>query len=764
MRNPIRKLLSAFLAIILIVSLIGTAAYAVPPYTVEAASYDSQAGTFVVTLYGVADTSLVKSVQFPVWSQPDQSDIVWYTAHLNGNGTYSTTVNLSKHGYNVGTYTVHCYVNFKSGNTEMVGDDTITVSGSTGYVSAFLYDGTYYAKLDGHTIPGVSKVRFPVWSIENGQDDLVWYTGTKQADGSYLAAINLANHKHLGDFAVHCYVTYNSGSQVFISATGFSAYGPYGGTVSITPLDATGGTYKAEVSGICNGASVKTVQFPVWCSEDRNDMVWYTASKEADGKYTAYIDYARHKYHAGTYNVHCYVTDICGNQYLAGGTNFTISDKSGTVSVTPGDEAGTYTVKLDGAIYSSGIRVVRFPVWSEANGQDDIVWYYGTKQADGVYAATIKLSNHKDFGVYNAHCYVTTNSGVQYLSGGTTFNVDQPAGGTLTVTPNGANSGSFHITFKSISNPYGIKKVQFPVWSDVNGQDDIIWYTANKESDGSFTCDVNYAKHGCQTGNYTIHAYVTDINGNMTLSAATNYNLNVSGTNIITATPIDADGSRMLITITNASAGGPISSMYFPTWSSINGQDDILWYKGTNVGGNTWQVTVSLSNHSSSGVFYTHAYANGSDLLGGITYNLSRSSDAKMNSRIAGRSSATPYLVAVDTTSNTVGVYQGSIGNWNLIQFWSCTTGAAATPTITGEFTIGSKGTSFSGANYTCWYYTSFSGNYMFHSVLYERGSQSQVRVGTLGAHLSDGCVRLALENARWLQNNVPAGSKVVIF
>lgn len=763
MRHSIRKLMAALLAVVLIIGVVGTAAYAEPVYTVDANSYDAQAGTFNVILYGVEDTSLVSSVQFPVWSKADQSDIVWYTAHLNGDGTYSTTVNLSKHSYNVGTYNVHCYVNFKSGNKQLVGADTIEVSGSTGSVSVYEADGINYAKLSGFTMPGVSKVRFPVWSTANGQDDICWYTGTKQADGSYTAAISLSNHKDLGNFEVHCYVTYSNGSQVFVGASSFNTSAPSGGTISLTALDAAGGSYKAEISGISNSAAVKSVKFPVWCSANQSDIIWYNASRESDGKYTAYIDYSKHGYHGGTYQVHCYVTDICGNQYCAGGTSFTVSDKSGTLSVEPGDAAGTYVVKLSGAIFAGGIKLVRFPVWSDKNGQDDIVWYYGTKQADGVYAATVKLSNHKDFGKYFAHCYITSNANVQYFAGGTSFDVDEPIGGSISVTPNGANSGSFHITYKASGNYYGISKVMFPVWC-ASDQSDLIWYTASKESDGTFTCDVNYAKHASHTGSYTIHAYVIDINGKQTLAAGTNYNLTVSGSNIITATPIESDSSRMLITLTNASASGTISSIYFPTWSSTNGQDDLIWYKATNVGGNTWQVTVNLSNHSSSGTFYTHAYANGSEFLGGTSYSLSATSNAKMSSRVAGKSSATPYLVAVDTTANTVGIFQGSVGNWNLVQSWSCTTGAASTPTITGEFTIGSKGTSFSGTNYTCWYYTSFSGNYMFHSVLYERGSQTNVRVGTLGAHLSDGCVRLAIENARWLQNNVPAGSKVVIY
>ena len=39
------------------------------------------------------------------------------------------------------------------------------------------------------------------------------------------------------------------------------------------------------------------------------------------------------------------------------------------------------------------------------------------------------------------------------------------------------------------------------------------------------------------------------------------------------------------------------TSVVFPTWSGVNGQDDINWYSGTNLGGGTWRATVNLANH-----------------------------------------------------------------------------------------------------------------------------------------------------------------------
>jgi lipoprotein-anchoring transpeptidase ErfK/SrfK len=93
----------------------------------------------------------------------------------------------------------------------------------------------------------------------------------------------------------------------------------------------------------------------------------------------------------------------------------------------------------------------------------------------------------------------------------------------------------------------------------------------------------------------------------------------------------------------------------------------------------------------------------------------------------------------------------------------TCTSGAASTPTKKGVFTVASRGLSF-GSGYTCWYWTQFSGNYLFHSVLYNSGSKTSIQDGRLGINASHGCVRLALADAKWIYDNIPSGTKVVVY
>ena len=124
--------------------------------------------------------------------------------------------------------------------------------------------------------------------------------------------------------------------------------------------------------------------------------------------------------------------------------------------------------------------------------------------------------------------------------------------------------------------------------------------------------------------------------------------------------------------------------------------------------------------------------------------------------------SATPWLIMVDTSACRVGIYNGYQGNWEQVQYWVCAPGKPSTPTVRGQFTVASRGYVF-GHGYSCYYWTQFYGDYLFHSVLYNQGTRV-IQDGRLGAQLSHGCVRLAIENAEWIYRVIPSGTKVVVF
>ena len=133
-----------------------------------------------------------------------------------------------------------------------------------------------------------------------------------------------------------------------------------------------------------------------------------------------------------------------------------------------------------------------------------------------------------------------------------------------------------------------------------------------------------------------------------------------------------------------------------------------------------------------------------------------------MIARAQGYASRTSWMLMVDTTNCYVGIFTGGQGHWSQWGYWLCSVGAYRSPTPRGEYTVQAKGYAF-GHGYTCYYYTQFWGDYLFHTIKYNPGT-FVVQDGRLGMHISEGCVRLPLEQAKWIYDNIPAGTKVVIY
>ena len=171
-----------------------------------------------------------------------------------------------------------------------------------------------------------------------------------------------------------------------------------------------------------------------------------------------------------------------------------------------------------------------------------------------------------------------------------------------------------------------------------------------------------------------------------------------------------------------------------------------------------------------SGRYYYYTYADGtcavSTEIDGVWLDENgRTEMTAMDIKAQGYYSSTNYLILVDRSIHKVGIYKGRQGNWVNIKRYSCGDGKSSTPTIEGTFTVGIKLWYFDSGSARCWYATQFCGNYLFHSVLYYQDSYpAEVMDGTLGAGVSHGCVRLEVSNARWIYDNIPRGTKVVVY
>lgn len=103
----------------------------------------------------------------------------------------------------------------------------------------------------------------------------------------------------------------------------------------------------------------------------------------------------------------------------------------------------------------------------------------------------------------------------------------------------------------------------------------------------------------------------------------------------------------------------------------------------------------------------------------------------------------------------------------NLIKEMICSGGIEEKPTPPGEFTTTEKGNYFWNDKYKmgAYYWVRFYNEYLFHSVPFNEDNQMiQEECDKLGTPASHGCIRLKLEEAKWLYDMLPLGVKVVIY
>ena len=488
-------------------------------------------GTFTIIAKNLKGLEGYKEVKIPFWSHANgMSDIKWYTPTRQADGSYTVTVKASDHENANGRYEAQVFYIDAKGQKRFVqkafsdyshGQPTVPVSANLS-ISKNENNGTFtiIAKnLKG--LEGYKEVKIPFWSHANGMSDIKWYTPTRQADGSYTVTVKASDHENAnGRYEAQVFYIDARGQKRFVQKAFVERNDPSKptGVISITN-NKDSGTFDVVISDVYSPKGVRTVQVPIWSEVDgQDDIRWYEAVRQTNGSYKVTVQVANHKYSTGIYNVHLYYIQNDGSQIGVGGTqtNVTLSEPKADLAITGLNNAtGSYDVVISNLIAPRGFKEVLVPTWSEKNGQDDIIWYKATRQANGDYKVTVRSSNHKgDSGLYNSHVYLVDNDGKYIGLGGKQVTLDiTKTQGTLTIANNDKNRGTFDVLITNLTNPSGISGVLIPVWSEQNGQDDLVWHNATKQDDGSYKVTISASQHKWNSGKYIVHGYIVDASG-----------------------------------------------------------------------------------------------------------------------------------------------------------------------------------------------------------------------------------------------------------
>ena len=476
---------------------------------------------------------------------------------------------------------------------------------------------------------GVQAVSVPIWSEIGSQDDLVWYTANRQANGTYTVSVKASDHKNsTGLYNIHLYYVQNNGQMTGVGGTVTNVFigkrpedlKP-SGTVTIENNNSSTGTFDAVVRNVVSPTGLKEVLIPTWSVVGgQDDLVWHKAVRQSDGSYRATIKASDHKNTLGQYQVHVHYLDQNNRRRYVTETVVEVrqSKPQGTLSIENNNSStGTFDAVVRNVVSPTGLKEVLIPSWSVVGGQDDLIWHKAVRQSDGSYRATIKASDHKNLvGQYQVHVhYIDQENKRRYVTETVVEVQKSTPTATITIKNNNKDNGTFDVIISDVYSPKGVRVVQVPTWSEVNGQDDLTWYEATRQSDGTYKVSVKASDHKYSTGTYHVHLYYIQGDGSQVGVGGTT--VQVENRNAKTKTQavirnVDSQKGIFTVSVYQAPQGRQIKQIRVAVWSQPH-QENLRWYS-TKPNGVETNVDILAFNHGNLvGDYTTHVYVDYTD-------------------------------------------------------------------------------------------------------------------------------------------------------
>lgn len=480
--------------------------------SVSAEHVDEEKGSCQVLIKSVTSPSGIADMRVAVWSKDGQSDLMWYSAKKQSENEWAVDMDIANHKYNFGTYLIHVYATNNNGITAYAGGTRVTFTQIPARFLVVQENQQWHLKAENAVYPGgIQQVCFAVWSKNNGQDDLRWYYvnyDSTQKQGELYS--DLSKHGDTGIYISHVYAQTNSGAIVYLCGGQFKVEAPTAGSMSVT-TDNVKGSFSIALNDVQSSKGISSVKIAVWSQDDQGDLVWYQATKYSEDTYVVSGDISKHKYHITNFKAHAYLYDVGNHPYYLNGKAFSFPVAAESIRVDKLDSDIQYQITVSGVSVPAGARRLSFAVWSDTNGQDDLVWYDAKTDDGSTYVATVSISNHKSPGKYYAHGYVELRDGtIKYLKG-TSFQVEELPYDKLFYY--NMDIGCFDVSIHLSHDVSDIESVYFPTWRD-GDQNDICWYELQQGNNNTYTVTVNAANHKFHYGTYITHVYLKDKAGN----------------------------------------------------------------------------------------------------------------------------------------------------------------------------------------------------------------------------------------------------------
>ena len=466
-------------------------------------------------------------------------------------------------------------------------------------------------------LDGYEEVKIPFWSHANGMKDIIWYTPNRQADGSYTVTAKASDHENAdGKYEAQVFYVDAKGQNKFVKKAFIDYTAPKPSADLTITKSESDGTFTITAKNLQGFDSYKEVKIPFWShANGMKDIIWYTPSRQADGSYTVTAKASDHENADGKYEAQVFYVDANGqNKFVKKAfIDYTAPKPSADLTITKSEKDGTFTITAKNLQGFDGYKEVKIPFWSHANGMKDIIWYTPTRQADGSYTVTAKASDHENAdGQYEAQVFYVDAKGQNKFvkKDFIDFKNQSRPTASLLIQNNNKDAGTFDVIIKDVYSPKGVRTVQVPTWSDKDGQDDIRWYEATRQSNGDYKVSVKASDHKNSTGKYHIHLYYIQNDGSRVGVGSTTTEVEFRNAQTKTQTGIknvNSGAGTYTVTVDQAPQGRRIKNIRVAAWSQAH-QENLFWYSTAPSGMHT-EVQVSAANHQyQSGNYTTHVY------------------------------------------------------------------------------------------------------------------------------------------------------------
>ena len=525
-------------------------------------------------------------------------------------------------------------------------------------------------------LEGYKEVKIPFWSHANGMKDIVWYSPSRQTDGSYTVTANVNDHENAsGKYEAQVFYVDYQGRNTFVKKAFVDRAKP-SADLSISNPDSNG-NFTITAKNLKGFEGYKEVKIPFWShANGMKDIVWYSPSRQADGSYTVTANVSNHENASGKYEAQLFYVDQQGRNTFVKKAFVDRAKPSADITISKNEVEGTFTITAKNLKGFEGYKEVKIPFWSQANGMKDIVWYRPSRQADGSYTVTAKASDHENAnGQYEAQLFYVDHKGQNTFVKKTFVQYEGKTSptGTITIQNNNKDTGTFDVIIKDVYSPKGVRAVQVPTWSDKDGQDDIRWYEATRQANGEYKVSVKASDHKNSTGKYHVHLYYIQNDGSRVGAGTTTTEVEFRNLTTRTQTGIknvNSGAGTYTVTVDQAPQGRQIKNIRVAAWSQAH-QENLYWYSTAPSGTHT-EVQVSAANHQyQKGNYTTHVYVDYVD--GGVEgFNLGQT--ALSPREIVDQAAYNPHVSngqrdrVLRAAASLVGVRSGSAAHHQLVK------------------------------------------------------------------------------------------------